>query len=124
MPKKTYKNKGVPVKGSEMRLNRTVRLSDSAWAGLDEVAKILNVSRADLVEWWALVLTNSPEQLKVIASNEQCSVEDVGNRLFEMLPDGLRQLRANEPPPGLPLQVKPTKNESQQQQSVSIRDGE
>jgi len=42
MPKKPYKNKGVPVKGSEVRVARNIRLSDSAWSGLDEVAKTLN----------------------------------------------------------------------------------
>lgn len=114
MARKTYKNKGVPVKGSEMRLVRSVRLSDSAWAALDEVAKLTNTSRADLVEWWAQVLANSAEQLEVIAKNEGISPQEASNRNWELMPDTLRQIQANRQPPGFPLQVKP-QDESQAQ---------
>ncbi len=107
MPKKTYKNKGVPVKGSEVRLHRNIRLTDSAWAALDEVAKLTNTSRADLVEWWAQVLANSVEQIEVIARNEGISPEEVSSRNWELMPDTIRQIQANRQPPGLPLQVKP-----------------
>lgn len=112
MPKKTYKNKGIPVKGSEMRLNRTVRLSDSAWAGLDEIAKILNVSRADLVEWWAQLLTNSEENFKEVARNDDLSLEEANNLLWERLPDAFRQFQANKPPSSFSLQVKPKNEDS------------
>lgn len=115
MPKKTYKNKGVPVKGSEVRFARNIRLSDSAWSGLDEVAKILNSSRGDLIEFWAAVLTHNEEKIQEIAANEKCSVDELMNRLFELLPDGVRQAKANQPPKGFPVRVKPPKDNTQQQ---------
>ncbi len=106
MPKKRYKNKGIPLKGSEMRLNRTVRLSDSAWAGLDDVAKILNVSRADLVEFWAAMLTHNEGKLEEIAANENLSLQEATNLMWERIPESLQQLRANKPPSGIPVRVK------------------
>jgi hypothetical protein len=115
MPKKQYKNKGVPLKGSELRLNRTVRLSDSAWSGLEEVAKILNVSRADLVEFWAGMLAQNEEKFKEIAANENLSIEEANNLLWERIPESLQQLRANQPPKGFPMRVKPAEDDNQQQ---------
>ncbi len=95
-----------------MRLNRTVRLSDSAWAGLDEVAKISNFSRADLVEWWAAMLILNKEKLKELAATENLTVEDLSNLQWEQMPNLLQQIRANRPPTGFPLRVKP-KDEGQ-----------
>lgn len=115
MPKKTYKNKGVPVKGSELRLSRTIRLSDSAWSGLDDVAKQLNISRADLVEWWTAMLTHNEEKLQEIAANENINLEQLNNLLWERMPEPLRQSRANQPPKSFPVRVKPATDDDQQQ---------
>lgn len=112
MLKKTYKNKGIPVKGSEIRTNRTVRLSDSAWDGLAEAAQALNVTRAQLIEWWSAVLTNNEAKMAEIAKNENCTIEELSNRIWQQIPGQVQQLQANKQPPGFPLQIKP-QDESQ-----------
>lgn len=106
MAKKTYKNKGIPVKGSEMRARRTIKLTDSTWNGLDEVAELCGASRGDLVEWMAGTLTKNKEQMAKIAANEGITVEELIKKLFEGLPTQIMQLRANKPQPDLPLHVK------------------
>lgn len=115
MPKKPYKNKGVPVKGSEIRVTRTIRLTDSAWGGITEVAKTLNISRGDLIEWWTAMLTHNEEKLQEIAANENMNLDQLNKLLWERLPNSLQQAKANQPPPGFPLQVKPAKDDDQQQ---------
>jgi len=124
MLKKRYKNKGIPKKGSEPRVVRTLRLSDSAWAGITEVAEVLNISRGDLIEWWTAVITQNEEKLKEIAANENINLDELTNLQWERMPDIIRQLQANEPPEGLVLQMKPAKDDDQQQQSVSTSDSE
>lgn len=111
MPKKPYKNKGVPVKGSEMRVTRTIRLTDSAWDGITEVAKTLNFSRGDLIEWWTAMLTHNEEKLQEIAANENMNLEQLNTLFWEQMPDVLKQGRANQPPKGFPVRVKPAKDD-------------
>jgi uncharacterized protein YidB (DUF937 family) len=110
MLKKRYKNKGIPVKGSEIRVSRTIRLSDSAWSGLDEVAKMLKVSRADLIEFWAAMSTHNEKKLEEIAANEGISLQELNNRFWEQLPAIQQQMAANKPSPAFPIEVTAEEN--------------
>ena len=89
--------KGKPFKGTEIRKNRVIRLTDSGWAALKEVADIAGVSRGDIIEFWVALLNNNEEQMQKIAESENMSIETLMNRLIELSPDNLRQIRANSP---------------------------
>lgn len=89
--------KGKPFKGTEIRQNRIIRLTDSGWAALKEVADLTGVSRGDIIEFWMAMLNNNEEQMQKIAESENLTIETLMQRLIELSPDNLRQLRANSP---------------------------
>lgn len=86
--------KGKGLKGPEMRKQRTLSLSDSAWSALDETAEILGCSRSDLVQWWSEVLAESAVQIEAVAKNERVPTESVSDRTWEHIPPMLKQLLA------------------------------
>lgn len=89
--------KVTPIKGTEIRKLRSIKLTDSAWDSLQQVAETIGVSRGDVLEFWMAMLTNNTAHLEKIANFEGMTVEELMNRVIEMSPDAVRQARANHP---------------------------
>jgi hypothetical protein len=52
------------------------------------------------------MLTHNEEKLKEIAANENLSLQEASNLMWERLPDTFQQFQANKPPSGIPVRVK------------------
>jgi len=89
--------KVTPIKGTEIRKLRSIKLTDSAWDSLQQVAETIGVSRGDILEFWMAMLTNNTAHLEKIAKFEGMTVEELMNRVIEMSPEAVRQARANHP---------------------------
>ena len=89
--------KVTPIKGTEIRKLRTIKLTDSTWDSLQELAEIIGVSRGDLLEFWMAMLTNNTAHLEKIAKFEGMTVDELMNRLIRSMPDVVRQSKANHP---------------------------
>ncbi len=56
-------------KFNELKVTRTIRLTDTAWNRLQQQAAFLKKSRADLIELWAreeLILMTQPHQTQAL----------------------------------------------------------
>lgn len=89
--------KVTPIKGTEIRKLRTIKLTDSTWESLQELAELIGVSRGDLLEFWMAMLTNNTAHLEKIAKFEGMTVDELMNRLISSMPETVRQNRANHP---------------------------
>lgn len=50
MPRNSKRIKNVPVDWDELKQNRTINLTDTAWKLLGEKAKSENISRSEVIE--------------------------------------------------------------------------